>query len=91
MRSETYIYCIDDGDVNKKRKITKLCVIKWKFNLEDHKICLEENNKDYIKKVDQYQNYNKNIEARNTMYSLKKLIRLHWMLMMIKEYNQLTF
>ena len=32
----------------------------------------------------------KDLEPRNTIFLLKKLTRLHWVLLMIKEYSQLN-
>ena len=41
LRVKTYSYLIDDGGKDKKAKSTKMCVIKRKFEFENHKNCLE--------------------------------------------------
>ena len=35
-----------------------------------------------------YQNREKDLEVKSIFYLLRKLTRLHWVLMMTKEYNQ---
>ena len=55
LRTETYIYLIDDNSEDKKTKSTKLCVIKRKLKFENYKNCLEatqlENKKNLLKKI----------------------------------------
>ena len=41
LRAKTYSYLIDDSSEDKKAKGTKMCVIKRKLKLENHKTCLE--------------------------------------------------
>ena len=41
LRAKTYSYLIDDSSEDKKAKDTKMCVIKRKLKLENHKTCLE--------------------------------------------------
>ena len=40
-RAKTYSCLIDDDSENKKRKVTKKCVIKRKLKFENYKSCLE--------------------------------------------------
>ena len=40
-RAKSYSYLIEDGSEEKKAKIIKKCVIKWKAKFENYKNCLE--------------------------------------------------
>ena len=52
-RAKSYSYLIEDGSEEKKAKIIKKCVIKWKFKFENYKTWLEvtqfENEINFIK------------------------------------------
>ena len=52
-RAKSYSYLIEDGSEEKKAKIIKKCVIKWKAKFENYKTCLEvtqfENEINFIK------------------------------------------
>ena len=76
LRAKTYSQLIDNGDKDKNAKDGKKCAIKRKLHY--YKSCLEatqlENKMNQLKKI---------------KFLLKKLKRLHYIVTMIKEYNQL--
>ena len=43
LRPKIFSYLMDDGNSNKKPKITKKCVIKRRLNFNDYKKCLLSN------------------------------------------------
>ena len=49
---------------------------------------IRENHKEVIKNNELVLSHSEVLEVRNIVYLLKKLKRLYWVLMMIKEYNQ---
>ena len=85
LRAKSCSYVTDDGDKDENEKDREKCIITWKLKFEDYKHCLE------LKKTKKlYENHCKDLESRNVMSLQKKLTRLHWLLMMIKECNQLV-
>ena len=82
LRPKTYAYLMDDGSDHKKAKGTKKCVIKQKLIFEITKIaCL-------IIKL--YIDHRKDLKAITMLCSQKKLIRLRYVVMVIRDYKHLT-
>ena len=78
VRPKIYSYLMDDGNSDKKAKGTKKCVIKRVPTFNDYKNCLV-NNEIILKSQQRFKS-----EAHN-VYILKKSIRLHKAVMMIKD------
>ena len=84
LRAKTYSYLKDNNDENKKAKGTKNCLegaqIENKINhLEKNKIdadSLKEDQKEFIKNNKRILKKRKELEVKNVMFLLKKLIRL---------------
>ena len=70
-------YLTDDGNVDKKAKGTKKCVIKKEIMFNNYVECLKEKKK-YLKN-------NKDLRVIHIMFIQKKLIKQHYHLKMIKD------
>ena len=69
LKPKTYSYLMNDGFSDKKAKGTKKCVIKRRLKFNDFKDCLL-NNEIILKPKQRF-------KTKDTIYILKKLIRLH--------------
>ena len=67
LRPKCYSYLTDDGNVDKKAKGTKTCVIKKETMFNNYVECLKENKK-ILKN-------NKDLKVKHIMFILKKLIK----------------
>ena len=77
LRPKTHSYLMDDDSEHKKAKGTKKFVLKRRLKFNDHKDCLFKN------KI--ALNHNKDFKMNHKIYILKKSIRLHSVVMMIKD------
>ena len=68
LRQKMYSYLKDDGNSEKKAKDKRKCVIRREFKFEDYKKCLKNN---------KILRSHKGLKVEHTMYSLKRLTRLH--------------
>ena len=75
---KTYRYLMDDVGSDKKAKGIKNCVIKRRLKFNDYKDCLL-NNETVLKSQQRFKS------EIHDVYILKKLIRFHEAVMMIKE------
>ena len=79
LRSKTYAYLDDDSNDHKKAKSTKKYVIKQNLMFQNFRDCWSNNKNVYRSQKD--------LKAIIMMFMQKKLIRLHKVLMMIRDYK----
>ena len=81
VRAKTYSYLMDDDNEHKKEKGTKKCVIERRLVFENYKDCLF-NNKIILKSQNK-------LKVIIIMYTLNKSVRLHYAVMMVRDYKHL--
>ena len=82
IRAKTYSYLMHDDTEHRKAKGTKKCVIERRLVFENYKDCLF-NDKIILK------SQKKKSKVIIIMYTLNKSVRLHYAVMMVRDYKHL--